>query len=185
MKISQLWNPFAILTDQKLNLWSVITLVVFYVVCLCSSTMMDGLLHFVYGNHWIEILINNSIIIALAVVVFFILGILFNSKTRWIDIFHTVAISLLPMIFVVALMSIPTYKSAIVSSVENPAEIMNNTKYLIITTTLSLVILPLVVWSVVLLFNGFRTATHSRKWQPIVLFFIVLFLMNALTQIFL
>ncbi|WP_018674958.1 YIP1 family protein [Riemerella columbina] len=187
MKIKTLWNSFASLSDQKLTLWSISALILFYAACLIGSIKMDGILHLTYANSWKEVFINNSLVIATTIVIFYTLGKLFNSKTRWIDIFQTIAISLIPTILMVLITSIPAIDEAIktiADTAQNPAEIMKNTTDLLLVTIFSLAMLPLLVWNIALLFNGFRTATNTKKWFHIVLFFVILFIMNSLTQTF-
>ncbi|MBV7441267.1 YIP1 family protein [Weeksellaceae bacterium TAE3-ERU29] len=187
MKWKTFFNPFTQFSDQKLTQLSIISLMLIYGVCSLFLVKLDGIFHITNADSIREVWIFNSFIIVLAIIILGLLGKLFKSKSRWIDIFHSVCISLFPMSLIVILSNIPIIKNSIeaVQKIQaNPSEVATFNSELIILSIFGLISLPLIIYSVILMFNGFKTATNSKKWQSFALFFVVLFLMNMLTQIF-
>jgi hypothetical protein len=125
----------------------------------------------------------NSLSYIFAIIVLLILAKFINKRTRFIDIINTVLISQIPLIITMPMMRLPFYKAALSSVARgegNPAniEILD----LIIVAVGGFATLPLLIYSFVLYFNGFKTATNIKKWQHIVAFAVVSFLITIISQ---
>lgn len=64
--------------------------------------------------------------------------------------------------------------------VGNPNQI--DTINLIFVTAFALATLPFMIYSFVLYYNGFRTATNIKKWQHITLFVVVSLILTIVSQ---
>ena len=123
-----------------------------------------------------------------AIVLLFILGKIFNSKTRIIDIVNAVLVSQVPVIVIVLgtkLIKLDKISKQIAeTSAQNKVLDINifDLMYLMVFSFGSLIF---IIYSFVLLFNGFKTATNIKKWQHIVIFAFVLLVGILICQTFL
>lgn len=190
MNYQFLINPFAV-WSEKLSLL-IGTLGFFVIVFLCYSfdLKMDGILHF--GNSektsFAKVFLQNSVIILLAVAVLWGLAKIYNRKSRLIDIINTVLIASLPNIPTLLLINLPTFKTAserLLQNLPNQDQVPVINSDLLIVLVVTCLLLPFLVYTFVLFYNGFKTATNMKSWIQISLFFIVLFTLNVATQFFL
>lgn len=80
-------------------------------------------------------------------------------------------------------MGLPFYKQAISNLAKSASNSDNiQTMDLIIVTAGAIATLPLLVYSFVLFFNGFKTATNIKKWQHIVAFVVVSLIITIISQ---
>jgi hypothetical protein len=92
-----------------------------------------------------------------------------NKRTRFIDIVTTVLISQVPNFFILL-----TTKFSGMNEVAKKFTTVATNKMTTFETTdvlllfvFSLIVLAFVVYSMVLLYNGFKTATNFKKWYHI------------------
>ncbi|MCT2560908.1 YIP1 family protein [Chryseobacterium herbae] len=120
-----------------------------------------------------------------AIAILFILGKILNSKTRLIDIVNTVLISQLLLVILQASDKISFIKEAqerVISHQNHPSETIPlwDLTVMIGMASFTLIIL---IYSITIYYNGFKTATNIKKWQHIVLFAAVSLIMTLVCQI--
>lgn len=129
--------------------------------------------------------LSTLISFASAIVILFILGKILNNKTRLIDIVNTVLISQLFLILLQAMDKIPFIKNAhdrMISYKDRPSEMPPVGDLAIILGMASFTLIVL-IYSITIYYNGFKTATNIKKWQHIVLFAAVSLIMTLVCQI--
>lgn len=188
MKWQYIFNPFLKYTEKQLLIVSILGLAGF------------GFLGFLFDHALISIfkigeipdlsLINSFIYSGLsylsAIILLLILGKIFNQKTRIIDIVNCVGISQLPLLLVLIMSNIPILKNLgknINHSAENTAKL--NLQFVDIAALMILlsITLPILIYSIILIYNGFKTATNIKSWQKISIFTIVLLFFLLLYQL--
>ncbi|MCT2406725.1 YIP1 family protein [Chryseobacterium antibioticum] len=131
--------------------------------------------------------IPTLISFASAIIILFILGKILNSKTRLIDIVNTVLISQLLLVILQATEKISFIKEAqdrLISHQRNLPETLP-VGDLIVTIGMASFALIILIYSITIYYNGFKTATNIKKWHHIVLFAAVSLIMTLICQILL
>lgn len=151
------------------------------------SFSFDGALdlHRVTATSLPQALKENLINVLLIVVTLFILGIAINRKTRFVDMLNGVLIFRIPFYFALLLNSIPVVRTTQEELLENIKDLENfEIQKVGILLLAGLATLLFLVYSIILLFNGFRTAVNAKRWQHYLLFAIVLLFTEIVSKIF-
>lgn len=185
-----LFNPFSKFSEKTLLAIGILASILLIIACYFTNTKMDSLLHISPAKDlsFNSIALYTIISLIYAIVLLFILGKIFNSKTRIIDIVNAVLVSQVPVIVIVLgtkLIKLDKISKQIAeTSAQNKVLDINifDLMYLMVFSFGSLIF---IIYSFVLLFNGFKTATNIKKWQHIVIFAFVLLVGILICQIFL
>lgn len=181
-------NPFENYSENKLLLVATVGNIVLLFLSFQFNTAF-------YGNLKINptdtitlkaVLEQHFIILFTTVTVLFVVGRYLNQKTRFVDIFATCLLSrivfcLLPLINI-NLVMFQISKKIIASAGTSNSEIAI-TNSLSLVLFFSVIILFTIIWFIVLLYNGFKTATNAKGTKSIVLFIAALFVVETLSQI--
>lgn len=124
---------------------------------------------------------------AFAIAVLFILGKILNSKTRFIDIVNTVLISQLVLVFLQATDKLSFVKESQERLIAHQTRPSDPLPVLDIGVTMAMASFAIIIliYSITLYYNGFKTATNIKKWQHIVVFAAVSMIMILVCQILL
>lgn len=190
MNWQTLFNPFSKFSEKTLLAIGILASILLIIACYFTNTKMDSLLHISPAKDlsFNSIALYTIISLIYAIVLLFILGKIFNSKTRIIDIVNAVLVSQVPVIVIVLgtkLIKLDKISKQIAeTSAQNKVLDINifDLMYLMVFSFGSLIF---IIYSFVLLFNGFKTATNIKKWQHIVIFAFVLLVGILICQIFL
>ncbi|AZA82783.1 hypothetical protein C1637_23400 [Chryseobacterium lactis] len=120
-----------------------------------------------------------------AIVVLFILGKIFNNKTRLIDIINTVLISQLILIFLQPIGKLAFINEAKERMISYQNHSGGSFPFLdtAITMAMAMFFIVILIYSIIIYYNGFKTATNIKKWQHIVLFAFVSLITTLVCQI--
>ncbi|WP_310554531.1 YIP1 family protein [Flavobacterium sp.] len=129
----------------------------------------------------------QSVVILLCLsVVLFIIGKIINSKTRFIDILNTSLFAKIPL-YLVSFSNINDY---MYNSSESLKTMIVAREFKNITVTdfpilplFAIASLALLIWAIVLLYNGFKTATNFKKTNHKIYFAIAVFMADYLSRI--
>jgi len=186
MNWKNIFNPFGKFNDIHLLIIGIIFFILNIFGCYYAGNVNDSIFHISHleDNQTIwDILKINSLSTIFAIIVLFILAFFLNNKTRIIDIINTVLISAIPLIIIMPISGMSFLKNttqSITKSVADPSQI--ETINLILVTAFALASLPFMIYSFVLYYNGFQTATNIKKWQHIVLFAVVSLILTIVSQ---
>ena len=157
------------------------------------ATLFNGRLDGVIDMHFVEkvtfLQSYGDLLISIVTVtlLLFALGKYINTKTRFIDMVTTGLISKIPFYFLL-FFNINNTVFTITEKLMNDAIPKGKTPNLalsdmIILIALSIVTLLFLVWSIVLLFNGFKTATNAKGSKQIILFAITILISEIISKI--
>lgn len=183
-----LLNPFEKYTEWQLLVFGIILTITGSFLAFYCNARFDGAidLHFGEGVTLWEPFIDNAINIVCLFIFLFILGLVINTKTRIIDIVTTILIARVPF-YLLSLVNCTNIMVRIQSNID-PANLYNitfSTSELIVLIIFSLVSILFLVWFVVLLYNGFKTATNIKQTSHKVMFAVAILLAEILSKIIL
>ncbi len=118
---------------------------------------------------------------ALAIVAFYLLGLLINKRVRFIDIANTFLIGVIPNLLITPVSYTSHFKGVLNKVLENPYQI--NPVDISQIMLLAIISLPFVIYSIIIIYNGFKTATNMKKVYHIVIFILALFIIPVLSQL--
>lgn len=186
MNWKTIFNPFLKFDEKILLATGIIFFVINIFGCYYSESVNDSIFHYSLLDEnrdiW-DIVKTNGLSYIFAISILFILGKILNGKTRLIDIINTVLISQIPLALILPVNGLSFYKAATDSISENLAHPENiSVQSWAIVSIWGFVTLIFLVYSIVLYYNGFKTATNIKKWQHIVLFAFTSIVLTIISQ---
>lgn len=189
MNWKTIFNPFQKFDEKHLLLIGILFFILNLIGCYYYGLSNGSIFHYstIEGNESIlEILKSNSFSFLFAILVLSILGKILNKRTRFIDIANTVLVSQIPLIITTPVLGWTLHRETISSLVQNNGNIdYMHILNLLIALIWILSILTMLVYSIVLYYNGFQTATNIKKWQHIVAFTITSLMITFISQLLL
>ncbi len=181
-------NPFSIYNEKKLLLSSLLFYMASVLLAPIFLARRDGIfdLHFVtnvdIGMAFADGLLNFGIL----TVLLYIAGKIINHKTRLIDICITSLLSL-PVFMFLYVFNI-THKMSLMGSQLTGMAIDNEAMALIFDNLILILVFGLfsiliVIWFIVLTYNGFKVATNAKGTRHIVVFIVAILLAEILSKI--
>lgn len=176
-----IFNPFLKFTERQLLIFGLLFFFINGFICYYAGIKMDSIFHF-------SPLKNSDLAIAFfycgfsivfAVIVLFILGIIFNNKTRLIDILNAVLISQVfnfPILLATKFIDLEKITGKAMQNLH-----LEFTDLILLLVFIGIT-LPFIIYGIVLLYNGFRTATNIKSWKQIAIFAVVLFILLPVCQ---
>ncbi|MXS70199.1 hypothetical protein GSF70_03135 [Flavobacteriaceae bacterium W22] len=170
-----LLNPFSKFSEVQLFTVGLIFMLINFTVTYLFGFQLDSIFHYGYIGENDPLL--KTVLITLksyliAIAVLFVLGKIFNRKTRLIDIINTVIIAQIPVLLLILIGEIPFVEQAIMTTAElsksKTPEIPASD--LIILCFFAFFALITVAHGFTLLYNGFKTATNTKDVKKIILF---------------
>lgn len=193
-----LLNPFKKYSDQTLLLIGIAMVLVGSFAGFYFQARYDGVLdlHFVENIQWQEPLLDNLINIFSLSLLLFAGGKYLNGKTRLIDILNTVLIAQIPFY----LMTLTNINGFMLKSSKKllavlmpqdsgipvlaPQEIMpiinDSLGFIILSSVTGILVL---VWFIILLYNGFKIASNAKGTKAIVLFIAAILIAEVLSKL--
>lgn len=165
-----LLNPFETISENRLFLSGFVFILLGSLLGYTFNGRFDGVidLHFTTDVTFYQPLIDNLINSFSLFVVLFALGKYINQKTRSIDIITPILISRLP-IYILTLTNINNYISQITEAITAKiipgnlnASLNIDTFDLIQILLFSVVSISCLIYFVIILYNGFKTATNCK-----------------------
>ncbi|MBM7421139.1 MULTISPECIES: YIP1 family protein [Chryseobacterium] len=188
MNWKTIFNPFEKFDEKILLFIGLLFFVLIIPLCYWTNTCFISIYRIApfKATHFYDLIIPTSISFAVMILTLFLLGKAFYRKTRIIDIANTVFISQIPLIILIPFENFDFIKKAIERVVDyqsHPTEIFPFVDFAVMIL-FTIANIGCLIYSIVILYNGFKTATNIKKWQHIVLFCIVTFLTVIVCQIF-
>lgn len=182
-----LFNPFEKIPEKLLLLLGIISFIIGCYFSYQFEMIFDGIFdaHEFSGILFSQAFTANAVNVITVCVFLFILGKIINPKTRMIDILNTAFISRIPIYLTAPLAAVPVVKQItekIVASLKDIENMKLGTLDMMVLLSFSGIAMLLLVYSIVLLANGFRTATNAKKWQHYVIFGLVLLLAEIVSK---
>ncbi len=184
---SILFKPFTRFSANSLLLVGIVVTLIGSYVGYLGGARFDGVLDIHFGESVLlqSPFLENIINVLMLSIFLFIGGKVINEKTRLIDIVVTSLVARIPY-YLIPLLNVKSMISKATDQVLQAAE--NQTLdgipnlSLVLLTVFSVVVILFAVWYVVLLFNGFKTASNAKGAKHVV-FFAVSILLAEITSI--
>lgn len=185
--IKNLFNPFH-LSEKKLLPFGIVTLLIGAYLGFVFNSRFDGVidLHFTEKVSFFQPLSDLLIAIATLSVILYLIGLYINKKTRLLDLFLAVLIAkipfyLLPLFNIGNKMQEVSNKIVALINPKSDLQLLPNEILLLILS--SIISLLAIIWSIILLYNGFKTATNSKETKHSILFVIGLLFSEIVSKI--
>jgi predicted membrane channel-forming protein YqfA (hemolysin III family) len=190
MNWQTVFNPFSKFSEKQLFIFGFLFFILDVLVCFYTSTRMDSIFHFSPQENLTlsGAFVFVSISTASAILFLFLVALLINKKTRFINIVNTVLLSQAPNFLVllsIKYSGLETLANNLKTTDGSPPSIDLNTIAIIPFVVGICLMLVLIVYGFILIYNGFKTATNLKKGLHITLFVISLFLFTLFHQIYL
>ncbi len=180
------FNPLLKFSERSLLILGILSVIAGSLIGHYFSLTFDG----AFDTHPLQInllesLKENAINILMVFILLLILGKIINPKTRLVDIATISMIYRIPIYISGPLINLPVFKTIgdkALANKDNLENIKFETLELFSILAASSVLMIFLIYSIVILVNGFRTATNLKKWQYYVYFAIVLIIAEVLSK---
>jgi membrane protein DedA with SNARE-associated domain len=185
-----LFNPFENYSEKQLLLFGFLLAIVASALSTLLNGRFDGVLdlHFVEKSTFIVAIIDMAIGISIQTFSLYIIGKIINKKTRLIDILSTCLIAKIPFYFLLFFninnkMFVITHK--LLDFLSQKKAINLETLDLSLLIFSGIATFMCLIWSVMLLYNGFKTATNVKETKHIILFILSIITAEVVSKIIL
>lgn len=184
-----LFKPFEKYTESRLLLVGMVSLLVGTTLAFFFQTRFDGALdiHFSVNVSWKMVLVDLVVTLFSLFVFLYLAGILLNGKTRAVDIVLTVLIARIPL-YLTTLINIGGEVGKFGEKMKTAAlkNQLDFSAFTIVMLVVSIfVMLPLLVWSVALLWNGYKVSANAKGANAVLLFIGAIVLAEVASKIIL
>lgn len=185
-----LFNPFEKYSEKTLLIFGISATLLGSLVGYLMNARFDGIIdmHLVQGARFQNILLDNLINTLVLFILFFVFGKIINPKTRAIDMLNVSMICRIPM-YLVVLGNIGGYLERATQSMLNGIDLDNLQNIpqfemldLFVILIFSVVSIGFLVWMIVLLWKGFKTATNTKRTRDIIIFIMLFILAEVLSK---
>ena len=180
-------NPFEIFDDKKILICGIVLNLIGILLCFQFNMKFIGFLklEFISNISLLQVLLQIVIIIFSLTLLLFITGKIVNPKTRIIDILNSSLLAIIPFYFL-TFFNISNFifdglaqlKSLIVS--QNLENI--NLYDLPVIVIFSIFTIVILIWSIIILYQGFKTATNCKEVKHNVYFGLAIVLADVLSR---
>lgn len=186
MNWKYLFNPFLKFPERNLLIAGFLSVIAGSLIGKYFSVTYDG----IFDAHsssttFLDSLMENAINILVVFVLLLILGKIINPKTRLIDILNISMFYRIPIYISSTLVTLPLFDNITNQVLENKDH-LENIKFDIIELfsilSVSSILIIFLIYSIVLLVNGFKTTTNLKKWQYYIYFTIFLIIAEILSK---
>lgn len=187
MKWQYIFNPFLKISERNLFVFGLLSFLVGSLIGHLCSVTYDGIfdVHISSSTSYLLVLQENAVNILVPFALLLLLGKIINRKTRIIDILNIALGYRIPIYFISLTANIPLLDNLtkkIESTEGNLAELKFDWLELTALLAVSSVMIAALMYAIVLLVNGFRTATNLKKWQYYLGFVFVLIAAEIITK---
>lgn len=182
------FNPFHNYSEKILISFGLIMALIGCGLATNLNARFDGVLdlHFVEKTNFLNVIIDVTIDIFILSLFIFLVGKYINRKTRFIDVLSTTLIAKIPFYFLIFFninnKMFLISKSILSAVTKNEfSNIQSNDLLLLVVSGIATFVC--LVWSIILLFNGFKTATNSKGSKNMLLFIIAIIAAEVLSKI--
>ena len=179
-------NPFEKFSEVQLFALGIVLTIGGSLLGYLFSSRFDGVLdlHVTPTITLAQPFIDNAINTVSLFLLLFILGLIINKKTRFIDVLNTVLIARSPL-YLLSLSNICGFMNGLETKInpENPLDIHFTPEDIIVLSVFSMFAVGFLVWFVALLYNGFKTATNLKATPYKIAFAFTIILAEILSKV--
>lgn len=190
MNLQAILNPFIRFSERQLLVVGIIFAIAGSIIASACGVTYDGIIdvHTYPGITFADSVKENLNSIIIVTFLLFALGKIINSKTRFIDILNSVLLFRIPFYISALLTCVPAMKTVEKEILKNMNSLdkMNIRPFdLMVLIVISIVLLALLIYAIILLSKGFKTAANAKKPTHYISFAIVLILAEIISKIIL
>lgn len=188
-----LFKPFEVYSEKRLLVVGIGFTILGTLLGFWFNTLFYGVVNTkpLQGLWFLPLFFDNLIVIFLLTLCLFLVGKYVNKKTRFVDMLTTTMISRAP-IYLLAFANINGFlfhkseklKAQLPSILngQNGEQILNdNLLFILVIGFISIVFL---IWSIALLYNGFKIASNAKGTKGIILFTVAFIVAEVVSRIF-
>lgn len=188
MKWKYFFNPFEKYSEFVLLITGLVLFVAGALIGQWQNVSYDGFLdvHGYEGQSFGRAALENAVCIAVGFILLCSLGFIINKKTRVVDIFNTALLYRVP-IYACALFANTAAINNIVNGItdkKNTAALNIPTMQLLLILLFACGLLLFLVYSIILLVNGFKTAANAQRWYHYVAFTVTVLIAEVISKQF-
>lgn len=185
---NNLLNPFERNTDKNLLLGALAAIVVGLAFGYYFNARFDGVIDVHFNGKTTLLTVATDLLIGIASsgLLLFSLGKYVNSKTRFIDIFTACCLMKIPFFLLVSFnFQNWIYNASTELLAGMSGDVMTAPKISVLLPVLGFALAGLfaLIWSVALLYNGYKVATNAKGTQNMLLFATAVLLAETLSKI--
>ena len=174
-----IFNPFLKYSEKTLIIIGIVSIMLGSLCGIYFMVSFDGIFdaHLSASITFLDSLKENMINVFVVFILLSILAKILYKKSRIIDILSLSIIYRIPIYLMTLFISNPMLASVndkIMKDIENPVNIDFSIWEITVLAGVSIVTIVLLVYAIVLLTNGFKTATNLKKWQNYIWFAVAL-----------
>lgn len=167
-KKSYFFNPVAVIPDNGQLIAAIIIFITSLLISYFLHVANDGIFHgtFIQRQSIVFLLLSNALVILLPAAFLFIAGKLFNKGVRFTDMCNAVLFSRLPLLIAYAIIFyfIDVAQLSDLLQAKGPQALNQLGKGTQLKLqAVSLFTLPFIIYSFIVLINGFKTAMYAKK----------------------
>jgi hypothetical protein len=180
-------NPIRRFSAKQLLTFGITSTIVGSLIASIIDVTFDGLIdvHLHPEMTFLTSLKENSILVAIITLLLFVFGKIINTKTRFIDILNCCLLFRIPFYVSALLTSIPFMKNVeeeVIKNINSLDKINLQPTDLIGILILSVLLIILLIYAIILLFNGFKTATNAKKTVHFSVFGIIILFAEIISK---
>lgn len=186
-----LFNPFERYSEIKLVVAGLIATVTGSILAYYAGGRYDGVIDFHLSPdvQFIQPFIDNTVNVMTLFMLLYIVGSLINKKTRAIDVLNTTLIARIPL-YLLPLSGFSEYNRSIEDKIlksvsespQMPVPDLTGTEYAVLVLIAIVGILCL-IWFIILLYNGFKTASNLKTVSHKVYFALSILIAEIISKI--
>ncbi len=173
-------NPFTRIAGWQAFGIGIIFAILSAIIGTLSGTAFDGVLdmHFVHNISFRDSFIMQGINIFCIALVMGLTGLIVAKNVRFIDILGTFTLARAPY-FILAFLGFFTTPPDMFEYLRNPELFTFPTSFIIVI----LISLPFIIWSIALMYNGFKVSTNLKGAKLVISFIIGILIAETLSKI--
>ena len=188
MKIKYFTNPTAALPDKALLLVGIFTFGIGVAISFYTQMIYDGIIdvHEKPYISFVKAFAANAVDVVILTIVMLLFGRIINKKTRVIDLLNTSFLSRIPIYLLTLITNIPfvlEVNRKIVNNLDKITSLDLQTSEILTLLAVSCVSIIVFIYTIILIFSGFKTATNAKKTTHYLYFAMAFIIAEILTKL--
>lgn len=175
-----LWNPFTRIAGWQAFWIGIVIVIISTILAHFGGLLFDGALDAHFGIHttMTESLIVMGVSLLTVVLVMYVTGLLIAKNFRFVDILGTMTLARAPFL-ILAILSLFTTFPEVEEIMSDPMIFLDYPS----TILFMVITVPVIVWYIALLYNGFKVSTGAKGAKLIIGFVVGILVAEAISKL--
>lgn len=175
-----LWNPFTRIAGWQAFWIGIVIVIISTILAHFGGLLFDGALdaHFGILTTMTESLIVMGVSLLTVVLVMYVTGLLIAKNFRFVDILGTMTLARAPFL-ILAILSLFTTFPEVEEIMSDPMIFLDYPS----TILFMVITVPVIVWYIALLYNGFKVSTGAKGAKLIIGFVVGILVAEAISKL--